>query len=300
MLDAVATASGAAIRGQPLDDRPVSADLDAVPIDDALHRLLGSQNFTLSFGSGGQLKTVVLLGGPEAPPPSDDRPTAAGVGAPAPAPPAFPLALSRAFTRHRPVPVPEQLAEALGADRATFPQLLELATVDDDGTHRAEATQVVLSALERESWLRRSFLRTLHDLDDASLQDDRVRRERRALHRPAPVPRRALARGGAAEEGERRPRSAPAGPARARDLTAPLSGGRARGAAAWRPPRCAGQLDVELVRAVAACDEVEVGHLRRIDRRLERRAPGVRDRRRRQPEGGVRVVRASGARGRRA
>jgi hypothetical protein len=171
VLDAVATASGAAIRGQPLDDRPVSADLDAVPIDDALHRLLGSQNFTLSFGSGGRLKTVVLLGGPEAPPLSDDRPTAAGVAPPPPAPPAFPLALSRAFTRHRPVPVPEQLAEALGADRATFPQLLELATVDDDGTHRAEATQVVLSALERESWLRRSFLRTLHDLDDASLQD---------------------------------------------------------------------------------------------------------------------------------
>ena len=152
VLDAVATASGATIRGQPLDDRPVSADLDAVPIDDALHRLLGSQNFTLSFGSGGRLKTVVLLGGPEAPPPSDDRPTAAGVAPPPPAPPAFPLALSRAFTRHRPVPVPEQLAETLGADRA-------------------EATQVVLSALERESWLRRSFLRTLHDLDDASLQD---------------------------------------------------------------------------------------------------------------------------------
>ena len=128
---------------------------------------------------------------------------------PPPAPPAFPLALSRAFTRHRPVPVPEQLAEALGADRATFPQLLELATVDDDGTHRAEATQVVLSALERESWLRRSFLRTLHDLDDASLQDI-VRRERPALHRAAQF-LAALARGGAAEEGQRRPRSAPAG-----------------------------------------------------------------------------------------
>src|SRR5262245_34255926 len=160
VLDAVAAASGAEIRGQPVDNRPVSADLDAVPIDDALHRLLGSQNFTLSLGSGGQLKTVVLLGGPEAPAPP-----------PAPAAPGFPLSLSRAFTRHRPVPVPEQLAEALGADRATFPQLLEMATVDDDGTRRSQATQVMLSALERESWLRRSFLRTLHDLDDASLQD---------------------------------------------------------------------------------------------------------------------------------
>jgi hypothetical protein len=171
VLDAIAAASGAEIRGQPIYDQPVSTELDAVPIDDALHRLLGSQNFTLSVGSHGQLKTVVLLGGPEAPAAPSDRPTAAGVAPPAPAAPAFPLSLSRAFTRHRPVPLPEQLAEALGADRATFPQLLEMATVDDDGTRRSQATQVVLSALERESWLRRSFLHTLHDLDDASLQD---------------------------------------------------------------------------------------------------------------------------------
>jgi hypothetical protein len=171
VLDAIAVASGAEIRGQPINDQPVSTDLDAVPIDDALHRLLGSQNFTLSFGRHRQLKTVVLLGGPEAPAAPSDRPTAAGVAPPEPAAPAFPLSLSRAFTRHRPVPVPEQLAEALGADRATFPQLLEMATVDEDGTRRSQATHVVLSALERESWLRRSFLRTLHDLDDASLQD---------------------------------------------------------------------------------------------------------------------------------
>jgi len=171
VLDAIAASSGAEIRGRPLNDRPVSADLDAVPIDDALHRLLGSQNFTLGFGAHGKLKTIVLLGGPMAPVPPTERPTAAGVAPPAPAAPAFPLSLSRAFTRHPPIPVPEQLAEALGADRATFPQLLEMATADDDGTRRAQATQVVLSALEHESWLRRSFLRTLHDLDDASLQD---------------------------------------------------------------------------------------------------------------------------------
>src|SRR5262245_42692084 len=64
VLDAVAAASGAEIRGRPMNDQPVSADLDAVPIDDALHRLLGTQNFTLSFGKRG-LKTIVLLGGPE-------------------------------------------------------------------------------------------------------------------------------------------------------------------------------------------------------------------------------------------
>src|SRR5262249_56455072 len=106
VLDAVAAASGAEIRGQPLDNRPVSADLDAVPIDDALHRLLGSQNFTLSYGSGGRLKTVVLLGGPESTAPPSDRPTAAGAAPPAPAAPGLPPSLSRAFPRHRPVPGP--------------------------------------------------------------------------------------------------------------------------------------------------------------------------------------------------
>src|SRR5262249_50833917 len=99
-----------------------------------------------------------------------ERPIAAGVAPPAPTGPAFPLTLSRAFTRHRPVPVPEPLAGAMGTDRATFPQLLEVAIVDEDGIRRALATQVVLSALEREGRLRRSFLRTLHDLDEASLQ----------------------------------------------------------------------------------------------------------------------------------
>jgi hypothetical protein len=172
VLAAIARATGAQVRGQPLDDRPVSIELDAVPLDDALHRVLGSQNFTVSYARDGRPRTVLLLGGPEAPPPMSDRPTAAGVpvAAPAPTGPAFPLPLSRALMRARPVPVPEPLAEVLGTDRATFPELLELATVDDDGIRRAQATQAVLSALERQSRLRRSFLRTLHDLDEESLQ----------------------------------------------------------------------------------------------------------------------------------
>jgi hypothetical protein len=57
----------------------------------------------------------------------------------------------------------------MGAEQATFPELLEVATGDDDGVRRAQATQAVLSALEKESGIRRSFLRTLHRLDDASL-----------------------------------------------------------------------------------------------------------------------------------
>jgi hypothetical protein len=176
VLDAVATATGATIQGEPLEERRVSLEVDALRLDDALHRLLGAQNFTLRYGRDGQPKAVMLLGGPEAPPPASDRPTAAGVvvapgASAAPTGAVFPLALSRAIERAKPMPVPEPLAEALGQDQATMPELLDVATAADDGVVRAEATQAVLSALERQSRLRRSFLRTLRDLDDATLQE---------------------------------------------------------------------------------------------------------------------------------
>jgi hypothetical protein len=171
VLEAVGAATGAEVRGTPIETRPLSIELDAVPLDDALHRLLGSQNFTLSYGRDGRPKSLVLLGGPEVAPPPSERPTAAGVAvAPSgPTGPAFPLTLSRALLKSRPVPVSEPLAEVLGTDRATVPQLLEMATTDDDGVRRAQATQAVLSAFERQSRLRRSFLRTLRDLDSPSL-----------------------------------------------------------------------------------------------------------------------------------
>src|SRR5262245_26682632 len=173
VLDAIGAATGAEVRGQPVAQGAVSIELENATLDDALHRLLGNQNFTLSYGRDGRPKTLVLLGGPEAAPPPSDRPPAAGVAV-APTGPtgkqAFPLTLSRALMRARPVPVPEPLQEMLGSDRATVPQLLDIATTDDDGLQRAHATQAVLSAFERQSRLRRSFLRTLRDLDEASLQ----------------------------------------------------------------------------------------------------------------------------------
>lgn len=174
VLDAVAAATGATVQGTPLENRSVSIEIEALPLDAALHRILGVQNFTLRYRGDGRPSVIVLLGGPEAASAPSDRPTAAGVAVvPStlpPAPAGFPLALSRALQRARPVPLPESLAEALGTDRATLPQLLDLATDDGDGLRRAEATQAVLSAFERQSRLRRAFLRTLHGLDDASLE----------------------------------------------------------------------------------------------------------------------------------
>lgn len=169
VLTALGAASGAEIRGRTVSEREITADLDAVPLPEALHRLLGDQNFTVNYGAGDRLKAIVLMGGPEAPPPPPPAAPVADAAPVVPGPPVFPLQLSRAFLRHRPVAVPDELAETVGGEKATFPELLEVATGNDDGVKRSMATEVVLGSLEKESGLRRSFLRTLHRLDDTSL-----------------------------------------------------------------------------------------------------------------------------------
>jgi hypothetical protein len=166
-VQAVAAATGAELRGTVLASNEVTVDLDAVPLDEALHRLVGAQNFTVRYGEGGRVKTIALEGGEAVATQKTDASPAAGV--PVDAKPTFPIVLSRMFKRHRPLKLSDQLAERFGEEKASMPQLLELATGDDDGVTRALASQTVLSALEREARYRRSFLRSLHDLDSEEL-----------------------------------------------------------------------------------------------------------------------------------
>src|SRR6266403_2896363 len=82
VLDELGRQAGAQIRGQVRDLRAVSVEFEAVPLADALHRLLGDQNFALVYGHEGRLKSVRLLGGPQT--------AAAPAPAAAAAPPATP------------------------------------------------------------------------------------------------------------------------------------------------------------------------------------------------------------------
>ena len=162
----VAAATGGELRGGVLNARDVTLELHGVPLEEALHRLLGSQSFTVRYGEGGRVKSIVLEGGPEAPMPPQARSPAAGVQTEPPEPelPSFPIVLSRMFQRHRPIKLSVGLAERYGQEKASMPELLEIATVADDGITRALATQQVLSALEREGRYRRSFLRSLYHM----------------------------------------------------------------------------------------------------------------------------------------
>jgi hypothetical protein len=170
VLAQIAATSGAEVRGTPLNARDVTADFDDVPMPEALHRLLGDQNFMLRYAEGDRLRTIELFGGARdasvalSAASSPTRSPAAG----SPLPQGVAIAMS-ALARHPPVPVQGSLADALGSDKATLPQLLEAATRQQDPAVRSEAFRLSLNAFETEPELRDKVLHALGGADEAAL-----------------------------------------------------------------------------------------------------------------------------------
>src|SRR5689334_21840566 len=57
VLDAIARDAGAAVRGD-VPSRDVTLDLDDVPLDDVLARLLGKDSFALTYAPDGGLRAI--------------------------------------------------------------------------------------------------------------------------------------------------------------------------------------------------------------------------------------------------
>src|SRR6266478_6591959 len=91
--------SGAEIQGAPREPRDITAQFDDVPLPEALLRLLGDQNFMLTYGDGDRLRTIKLLGGPQE----------------LTMPQRLAVAIS-ILERHPPVAVTGPLAQALGGN----------------------------------------------------------------------------------------------------------------------------------------------------------------------------------------
>jgi len=166
VLDEVARQTGAQIRGQVRADRDVTAQFDAVPLPEALHRLLGDQNFALVYGDGGKLKSVRLLGGTTG--------QTAGAPAPSPAAPAVPPppvqpGLANLIANHPPVPVTGRLAQTVGGPNATLQQLFEIGTRNDDSSLRSDAIRTMVSTLETDPALRAAAIGELGTIDDGAL-----------------------------------------------------------------------------------------------------------------------------------
>src|SRR5436189_5047087 len=73
--------SGAEIRGAPREPRDLTAKFDDVPLPEALHRLLGDQNFILKYGEADRLRMIELFGGPQEPRNASSTSPAAGLSA---------------------------------------------------------------------------------------------------------------------------------------------------------------------------------------------------------------------------
>jgi hypothetical protein len=139
----------------------VSVRLEAVPLVDALPRLLKGQSFALTYDATGGVKGVRFLGSSTAlwpvpvPETTASTPDVEQSGW---------LAASA-----RPVQVGGLLASALGAEETNFSTIMGVALQSGDERLRADALRVGLRVLDAEPELRADVLRTLDGLDDESL-----------------------------------------------------------------------------------------------------------------------------------
>jgi hypothetical protein len=165
VLSDIGQQSGAEIRGTLREPREVTADFEAVPLSEALARLLGDQNFALVYDKEGSLRAVKLLGGPLAG--GAAPPVVAAL--PPPSAGKTPIDIRELLLSHPPVPVHGRLAQTLGTDSATLQQLMELSFHNEDPTVRAEALRAGVQTLEGEPNLRQAVIGALNSFDDAAL-----------------------------------------------------------------------------------------------------------------------------------
>lgn len=164
----LARLSGAKVMGGVKETKPIIAEFDAVPVDEAMHRLLGTQNFTLVYGKGGKLSSIRLHGGQliAGPPPI---PTP-GVPAAIPPPPAnSPAALVALLDGHPPMPITGRLSQVLGTPTASFRQLLDVAIKNEEVPLRTESVRVIVNSLESEPDMRNQVLTALKTIDDSTV-----------------------------------------------------------------------------------------------------------------------------------
>ena len=158
VLEAFAKASGAEICGSPRESRDVTIEMKDVPLSEALRRLLGDQNFTLSYGEAGRLRALELV----APSQPGDVPAAVDAWG-------LPAAAFAAFERHVRVPLDDRLATALGTQTATLAQLFTTGLRHHDPDVRAAAIGTWLRTFEEDRELRANVLHLVGSMDDMAV-----------------------------------------------------------------------------------------------------------------------------------
>ena len=161
VLQAVVAPSNGEIRGAVKQPHDVTIDFEDVPLQDGLVRLLGDQNFVLTFRENGTLRSLTLLGGA-----LDQSSEARIVRPPAPA-----VSAGELMQRNVPVPAGGKLAQFLGQPNATLQQLLDISLRQDDATLRVEAMRAGLGAIDTQADLKALVVKSLSDTDDHTLEN---------------------------------------------------------------------------------------------------------------------------------
>jgi len=178
ILQDVARQSGAEVRGQIPTTRRVSAEFEHAPLKDGLERVLGAQNFTLTYAKDGRLKMIELKGLPEegqaakavvaVNPASASAPARASTSPPG-CIPVTEEAKRRMGTlvsllKANQVPLSGRLAATLGRSDASLYSLLPM-VFDADPRKRMAARLASRRALDADPQLVDAFMA----LDDAQL-----------------------------------------------------------------------------------------------------------------------------------
>ncbi len=199
VLAEVGKQSGAEIRGDVLQPRDLTLQLDKVPLKEALERLLGEQNFTLTYADDGALRAIQLKGGREAAP--DKNKPKPGVkytafpGDEGETPPLW-RAVYGVFDDRGTVPVDGKLSMVVGGDAARWDVLANTAIGSEDPGVRREAVEAGMEAFEKDPDLEKAFAEATSGASDADLAafarattfdraEDLVRNIRNATQDPA-------------------------------------------------------------------------------------------------------------------
>jgi hypothetical protein len=171
VVSAIAEQTGAELRGELLAPRLVTLELQAVPVAEALERLLGVQNFTLTYRSDGRLKRITL--GREAARGHGANPHDSARAGTTPSPSTESQEATRRiaeFVRsNETVPVGGRLGRALGTDTPNFQQVLGTALKHEDPRVRAEARRATVRALTADPEVRTALVTAIDGMPDETL-----------------------------------------------------------------------------------------------------------------------------------
>ena len=153
--------TGASVRGSLIDPREVTAEFKAVPLPQALARLLGDQNFALVYGEGGRLRVVTLLPGAKV----AGRPALTTTSTLVQGANMMSLEeFAELIESQPPVRCDGVLADALGPT-ATYRQLFDTALSHADASVRMTAVGVAIRSIEGQPDLRAKLVGTASGLD---------------------------------------------------------------------------------------------------------------------------------------